>query len=180
MTGDGFGNLRPYFDGSDYPYWKLRMQYYMDSDQIDVWDQVLTKWTAPSTTIGDTTTTLERKDWVEAHRKNNGKNHKAMSILLGSLSREECARVLHCSTAYDIWTTLANYHEGTTEVKNKRIELLVYQYETFKRMGDENVTSLTNRLLALMEGLRKLDKIYGPGNVNKIYGPGNDKIYDRS
>ena len=47
-------------------------------------------------------------------------------------------------------------------------------------MGDENVTSLTNRLLALMEELRKLDKIYGPGNVNKIYGPGNDKIYNRS
>ena len=60
----------------------------MDSDQIDVWDQVLTKWTPPTTTVGETTTTLERKYWVDAHQKNNGKNHKAMSILLGSLSRE--------------------------------------------------------------------------------------------
>ena len=123
MTGDAFGSLRPYFDGSDYPYLKLRMQYYMDSDQIDVWDQVLTKWTPPTATVGEPITTLERKDWVDAHRKNNGKNHKAMSILHSSLSREECARVLHCSTASDIWTTLANYHEGTTEVKNKRIEM---------------------------------------------------------
>ena len=34
-------------------------------------------------------------------------------------------------------------------------------------MGDENVTSLTNRLLALVEGLRKLGKVYNPGEVNK-------------
>ena len=124
MTGDGFRSLRPYFDGSDYPYWKLHMQYYMDIDQIDVWDQVLTKWTPPTITVGETTTTLKRKDWVDAHRKNNGKNHKAMSILLGSLSREKCIRVLHCSTAYDIWTTLANYYEGTTEVKIRGLNFL--------------------------------------------------------
>ena len=52
-------------------------------------------------------------------------------------------------------------------MKNKRIELLIYQYETFKRMADENVTNLTKRLLALVEGLRKLEKIYSSGEVNK-------------
>ena len=165
--GESFGSLRPYFDGSDYPYWKLRMQAFLDSDQIDVWDQILVEWTPPTTTVGDVTTDLERKDWVDAHKKSNGKNQRAMSLLLASLSREECARVQHCTTAHSIWKTLANYHEGTTEVKNKRIELLVYQYETFKRMADENVTTLTNRLLALVEGLRKLGKIYNPGEVNK-------------
>ena len=143
------------------------MQCYLDSDQINVWDQVLEEWSPPMTTIGDVTTVLERKDWVEAPRKSNGKNHRAMAILLGSLSREECARVQHCTIAHSIWQTLANYHEGTTEVKNKRVELLVYQYETFKRVTEESVTSLTNRLLALVEGLRKLGKIYSTGEVNK-------------
>ena len=143
------------------------MQCYLDSDQIDVWDQILEEWTPPTTKVGEVITTLERKDWVDAHKKNNGKNHRAMVILLGSLSREECARVQHCTTAHAIWKTLANYHEGTTDVKNKRIELLVYQYETFKRLADENVTTLTNRLLALVEGLRKLGKIYSLGEVNK-------------
>ena len=81
-----------------------------------------------------------------------------MFLLLASLSSEECDRVQHCTTAHSIWKTLTNYHEGTTEVKNKRIELLIYQYETFKRMADENVTTLTNRLLALVEGLRKLER----------------------
>ena len=139
------------------------MQALLDSDQIDVWDQIFVEWTPPSITIGDNTTILKRKDWVDAHKKSNGKNQRAMSLLLGSLSREECDRVQHCTTSHSIWKTLANYHEGTTEVKNKRIELLVYQYETFKRLADENVTTLTNRLLALVEGLRKLGKIYSPG-----------------
>ena len=104
---------------------------------------------------------------MDVHKKNNGKNHRAMAILLGSLSREECVRVQHYTTAHAIWKTLANYHEGTTDMKNKRIELLVYQYKTFKRLADENVTTLTNRLFALVEGLRKLGKIYSLGEVNK-------------
>ena len=91
--GEGISSLRPYFVGSYYPYWKLRMQCYLDSDQIDVWDQILVEWTPPTTTVGEVTTTLERKDWVDAYKKNNGKNHRVMAILLGSLSREECAKV---------------------------------------------------------------------------------------
>ena len=75
--GEGISSLRPYFDGSDYLYWKLRMQCYLDSDQIDVWDQILVEWTPPTTTVGEVITTLERKDWVDAHKKNNGKNHRA-------------------------------------------------------------------------------------------------------
>ena len=43
----------------------------------------------------------------------------------------------------------------------------MFQYETFKRLADENVTTLSNRLLALVEGLRKLGKIYSLGEVNK-------------
>ena len=104
-SGESFGSLRLYFDGSDYPYWKLRMQALLDSDQIDVWDLILVEWTPSTTTIGDNTTILERKDWVDAHNKSNGKNQRAMSLLLASLSREECAKVQHCITAHSIWNT---------------------------------------------------------------------------
>ena len=94
-VGEGISSLRPYFNGSDYPYWKLRMQCYLDSDQIDVWDQIFVELTPPTTTIGEVTTTLERKDWVDAHKKINSKNQRAMSLLLAFLSREECAGVQH-------------------------------------------------------------------------------------
>ena len=48
-----------------------------------------------------------------------------------------------------MWKILENYHEGTVQVKKKKVELLIGEYEAFKNKKNENVTDTTNRLHAI-------------------------------
>ena len=163
----GLYGLKPSFDDGDFALWKIKMQCYLDSDVIDAWDCIEEEWKPPTKRINGEQVEIPREKWSESQRKANGKNSKCMAILLGVLSKRDCAKVLHCTSAYAIWRTLSNYHEGTQEVKNKKMEIMVFEYETFKRKEDEDVTSLTNRLITLVESLKKLGKIYTPLDVNR-------------
>ena len=111
------GNLKPFFDGTDYPLWKHKMEFYLDSETINLWDMVLDGWSPPMTKERDKEILTPRKDWTKEQKEANAKNRKAVTVLLSSLSREECCRVQRCDSAKDVWETLQNYHEGTSQVR---------------------------------------------------------------
>ena len=46
-----FYSLRPFFDGSDYPQWKFKMELYLDCDFIKLWAIVRKGWEPPKATI---------------------------------------------------------------------------------------------------------------------------------
>ena len=46
-------SLRPFFDGSDYPYWKFKMQLYLNYDSIKLWDIIRKGWKPPKATNND-------------------------------------------------------------------------------------------------------------------------------
>ena len=167
MANKGFQNLKPYFDGANYAHWKFRMETYLDSEGIEVWDSVRKEWTPPIRRGADgEEEILSRDDWTEPQRSANFKNKKVMTILSSSLSIEECGRIQHCSTAYSMWKTLENYHEGTKQVKSKKIQLLTSEYELFKMKSNESITDMTNRLLSIINGMRKLGKHLSLEDVN--------------
>ena len=55
-----------------------------------------------------------------------------MNILFCVLSMEEFNRIRSCKTAKDIWNNLEVTHEGTNQVKESKISMLVHKYELFK------------------------------------------------
>ncbi len=96
MASDGIGNFasnKPYFNGSDYTDWKLRMEFYLDSEGVELWDVILKEFEYQHT---------PRDQWDEACKKHNYRNKKAMTILLGSMEREEKRIVSHCVTAHSM------------------------------------------------------------------------------
>ncbi|XP_050211841.1 uncharacterized protein LOC126661998 [Mercurialis annua] len=165
---EGFLNnsIRPYFDGTDYAYWKQKMEKYLDSENVNLWKCIRKPWVCPTNLVDGVVVNKPRDAWTPLEEIAYLKNNKCMSTLYHALSREEGGKILHCQTAKEIWVTLENHHEGTSEVKFKKIQLLTQEYEMFFHKADEKVTEMTNRLLKIVEALRKYGKHYSKADVN--------------
>ena len=64
------------------------------------------------------------------------KNARAKNLLYFGLGPDEYTRISECNSAKEIWDALQVAHEGTNQVKQSRIELLMRKYELFE-MGDK-------------------------------------------
>lgn len=89
-----------------------------------------------------------------------------MITLVSSMSREEGGKLQHCISAKEMWQTLENHYEGNIQVKSKKVQLHMYEYELFKMKPQETITEMTNRLTALITTLKKLGKHFTKEAVN--------------
>ncbi|GJW96768.1 hypothetical protein Tco_0178576 [Tanacetum coccineum] len=65
--------------------------------------------------------------------------------LYNSLPRKEYEQVLMCKTANQVWHTLIIAHQGNSQVKDCKIDLLTQQYENFLISSEENIDTKTTK-----------------------------------
>jgi len=88
------------------------------------------------------------------------KNTKAMKLLYFGLGPDEYTRISECETAKEIWDALQIAYEGTNQVKQSRIELLMRKYELFE-MGDrETIMDMYTRFTHITNELKSLGKTF--------------------
>ena len=73
-----------------------------------------------------------------------------MLVLIASMSREEGGKIQYYISAKEIWETLENHYEGNIQVRSKKVQLHIYEYELFKMKFYESITKITNQLNALL------------------------------
>jgi len=73
---------------------------------------------------------------------------------------EESERVDECDTAKKVWDTLTIHHEGTSHVKETRIDIGVRKFEIFEMNEDENIDEMYFRFTSIVNELRSLGKTY--------------------
>ena len=74
-----------------------------------------------------------------------------------------------CSTAKEIWDKLEVTYEGTSRVKESKINLLVTQYEVFKMVESEIINQMYSRFTNIINSLKALGKTYTqPELIQKI------------
>ena len=83
-------------------------------------------------------------------------NALAIKLLHCGLGPNEHNRIMGCKTAKQIWDLLEVTHEGTSEVKRSKIDLLMSKYERFVMEPGESIqemftrfTNITNELVSL-------------------------------
>jgi len=82
---------------------------------------------------------------------------------------EESERIYECNTAKSIWDTLKIHHEGTSHVKETRIDIGVRKFEIFEMNEEENIDEMYSRFTSIVNELRSLGKIYSPHDrIRKI------------
>ncbi|CAI0550855.1 unnamed protein product [Linum tenue] len=78
--------------------------------------------------------------------------------VLSAISEDEGERVNKCETAKEIWSILETTHEGTSEVKETRIDMLLKEYETYDMLPGESISEMDKRFSTLVNRLKGLGK----------------------
>ena len=84
-------------------------------------------------------------DWNELEKKTFALNAKAMNALFCALDKNEFNRVFICEMTFDIWHTFEVTHEGTSRVKESKINLLVHTYELFQKKQRKTIVDMYTR-----------------------------------
>ena len=72
-------------------------------------------------------------------------NAKAINVLYCALDIGEFNRIFTCTSIKKIWNRLEVTHEGTSQVKESKISILVHKYELFKIEQNETISSVYTR-----------------------------------
>ena len=93
-------------------------------------------------------------------RRNVQLNARVVYTLHCAIARNEYNRVCQCKLATKIWRLLEVTHEGTNQVKESKINLLVYSYELFFIKDNETIVEMITRFTDIVNGLEALGKTY--------------------
>lgn len=146
MATDKYAKKPHIFDGSDFSYWKTRMQFYIEAQGHAIWLKVKNPYVVPA---NDDVITPD----VEAY-------NKARNFLIQGLSRCEFERVAHLRSAHEIWKTLCDYHEGSTAIKEVRQNQLKKEYSKIEQRPRESLDKLWGRFYKILHDLHAVDFVF--------------------
>ena len=73
---------------------------------------------------------------------------------------EESKKVDECKNAKEVWDTLRVHHEGTSHVKETRIDNGVKKFEVFEMSVNETIDKMYARFTKIVDEMRSLGKAY--------------------
>ncbi|GKA94880.1 zf-CCHC domain-containing protein, partial [Tanacetum coccineum] len=74
-----------------------------------------------------------------------------------------------CKTAKEIWDTLLITHQGNSQVKDNKIDLLVQQYEQFTIPKEESIDNAFARFNTIITSLKAFDEGFSSKNYVRKY-----------
>ena len=140
--------MENYIQAKDFELWLI----------IEIGPYVPIKIVAQGT--GTQTVPKARSEYDSEDCKKMEKNAKAKKLLYFGLGPDEYTRVSIYETAKEIWETLRTAHEGTNQVKQSRIELLIQKYEIFEMSDKESIMEMFTRFTHITNELKSLGKSF--------------------
>ena len=110
-------NRPPCFMGTNYPYWKTKMTWFLQSINLDVWYVIEDGPTFHSKLVDGVMVLKPKQEWDERDRRNFQLNAKVIYTLQCSMDRNEYNRICQCKSAKEIWRWVEITHKGTNQVK---------------------------------------------------------------
>ncbi|GJR10902.1 hypothetical protein Tco_0793554 [Tanacetum coccineum] len=89
--------------------------------------------------------------------------------LYNALHKMEYERLFRCKTAKDILKSLLITHQGNSQVKDNKIDLLVQQYEQFTILEEEYIDSGFARFNTIITSLKAIDEGFSSKNYVKKF-----------
>ena len=85
-------------------------------------------------------------------------------VIYNALPRKEYEIIFICNTAKEIWNSLIITHQGNSQVKDNKIDLLVQQYEQFTIPEEESIDNAFARFNTIITSLKALDENFSSKN----------------
>ena len=105
-------NAPPYFNGSNYVFWKVRMMAFLCSIDETVWDAM---------NVGCTRPKVAKSIWDKEALVAANANSKAFSAIFCGVSPDEFHKISHITIAKEVWQILETMYEGTKKVKDTKL-----------------------------------------------------------
>ncbi|KAL4626669.1 hypothetical protein ACB092_05G113800 [Castanea dentata] len=96
-------NAPPFFDGSNYVFWKVRMRAFLWAIDKSVWDSVKNGYVRP---------TIAKSEWDKAGLALTNADSKAINVIFCGVSTDGFHKISHVKTAKKVWTILETTYEG--------------------------------------------------------------------
>ena len=153
-------NAPPYFDGSNYAFWKVCMRAFICSINESVRDAVDIGWTRLE---------AAKSKWDKAALAIANTNSKALNAIFCGVSPNEFHRISHVTIAKEAWQILETTYEGTKKVKDTKLQMLTTCFEELKMSEDESFDSFYGKLNEVVIGKFNLrEKTEDSKTVRKI------------
>ena len=136
-------NEPPYFDGSNYAFWKVRMMVFLCSIDETIWDTIDIRWTRP-----EAAKSTQDKATLTASNANS----KALNAIFCGASLDEFHKISHITVAKEAWQILETTYEGTKKVKDNKLQMLTTRFKELKMSEDESFDSFYSKLNEVVIG----------------------------
>ena len=136
-------NAPPYFDGSNYAFWKVRIKAFLCSIDEAVWDAVEIGWTRPK---------AAKSTWGKATLAASNANSKALNAIFYGVSPDEFHRISDITIAKEAWQMLETMYRGTKKVKDTKLQMLTTRFEELRMSDDESFDSFYSKLNEVVIG----------------------------
>ena len=115
----------------------------------------------PTITNEERATNLKLEDqWSAEDQKKVELNAKVINMMNWTISFEEYRKISRCQIAKKMQDKLQLTHEGTTQVRQTKANMLTHEYELFHMKEDENIDEMFERLSVIVNNLGILGKSY--------------------
>ncbi|XP_075084694.1 uncharacterized protein LOC142167952 [Nicotiana tabacum] len=128
------------------------------AEDYELWDVICDGAFVPTKDLSDPAVAIPkmRKEFNDVDRKAIEKNFRAKKILVCGISPDEYNRISACQSAKVIWEDLQTAHEGTTQVKQSKIDMLTTEYELFRMKDDEHIQDMHTRFTSIINEIHSL------------------------
>jgi len=137
------------------------MENYIQAEDYELWMLIKNGPLIPKKIKEDDTSIIKKLEEFDGEDyKMMKKNAKAKKLLYFGLGPDEYTRISECESAKDIWGALQVAHEGTNQVKQSRVDLVMRKYGLFE-MGDrETIMDMYTQFTHITNELKFLGKTF--------------------
>ena len=89
-----------------------------------------------------------------------------MNILFNGLDKDMFDNVINCTTSKEVWDIVQILCEGTEQVRENKMQLLIQQYEHFHFKQSETLSDTYNRFQKLLNALKLYGRVYSTKDTN--------------
>ena len=158
----------PLFKGTNFSYWKNAMQIFIESTDMKLWEIMNNgPYATPKITNAKGEEVDKPKDqYTTSDWDKLTKNSRAKHILYYGLDANEYNRIFACDTAKQIWNKLIVTYEGTSQVRETKMNMYMHYCELFKMDVNESIKNMFTRFTNITNNLKSLGKTYS--NEEKV------------
>ncbi|VFR01352.1 unnamed protein product [Cuscuta campestris] len=150
----------PLFDGNNYAYWKERMRIFIQSNDYDSWMVIKHGETIPTKIVDGVLVPKLETEYTSNDKKKMQLNARAINFLYCAVNPDDYRKISRCKTANEMWNKLEVTYEGTSQVKDSKIDLLTHEYELFMMMENETIDGMFESFSTIVSNLDTLGKHY--------------------